>query len=112
MYFTSQLINKANSDMNEIYIMNGQNISQIMQYQQLNNTHGWNPCIPMIFKNTKSITITFDSLNVNNYRDWYPFDICDYTENNIKYNNMYLFDGGSWLTINNLYIDQTYHYKH
>ena len=81
--------------------MNGQNISQIEKYKQLNNTNNWNPCIPIKFYGNKSITITFKGSSIN----WYPLKICDYQNNSMYYKNEYLFDGGKSLIINNLNIN-------
>lgn len=77
-------------------------MDQIVQYQNLDNTKGWNPCIPMTFTEDKTIVITFD--NTKTWRNWYPLDICDYPNNAEKYQNEYLFDGAKSLTFNNLTI--------
>ena len=59
-----------------IYVIDGQNITQIGQYKQLNNTDGWNPSIPipftMLFYDSRLISINFVSNKPNNFRDWYP----------------------------------------
>ena len=94
------MINNATDQDNEIYILNGQNISQIEKYKQLKNTNKWNPCIPITFYGDKSITITFTSSS-----NWYPLNICNYQNNSMSYQNEYLFDGGKNLTINNLNIN-------
>ena len=95
------LINHGSDEHNEIYILNGQNISQIENYKQLKNTNKWNPCIPITFNGDKSITITFTNNSIN----WYPLKICDYQNNLRYYRNEFLFDGGKSLTINNLNIN-------
>ena len=101
MYHASNLIN---NDHYEIYIIDGQNKSQIKQYIQANNTNNWDPCIPKPFNtNSTSITITFDSNNINDLNDWYPMEIC-YNNSN-KYKNEYLFDGAKSLIINNLIVN-------
>ena len=90
-------------DEHTIYIIDGQNITQIKQYKQLNNTNKWNPCIPMPFDNSIDISLIFDKYG--NFRDWYPLQICDYPNNFINYKNEYLFDCGYRLIIDNLYIN-------
>ena len=103
MYYVSYLINNnADSDQHEIYIIDGQNQTQIEEYKQLNNTYPWNPCIAMPFDDTKSITINF---NTNDWRNWYPNNTCDYRNNSAFYDNTYLFDGGKSLTVNDLNIN-------
>ena len=102
MYYVSYLLNKnTNFGYQELYIVDGQNETQIKEYQQLNNTNHWNPCIPMPFKYRMPITITFNSTN---WRYWYPKKTCDYRNNSDFYSNTYLFDGGG-LTVQNLYIN-------
>ena len=86
-----------------IYIIDGQNITQIKQYMQLNNTNNWNPCIPMPFDNSIDIILIFNKYS--NFRDWYPLQICDFPNNFVNYKNEYLFDGGYFLIINNLNIN-------
>ena len=100
MYYASILINNSPFQTNfTIYIINGQNQTQIGQYIKLNNTNQWNPCLPLPFDYTRSITITFHSTN---WRDWYPYITCDYRSNTEYYKNTYLFDGGSSLILNYL----------
>ena len=96
----------------EIHIhVDGQNITQIKQYQ--NTTRGgysgktgfnWNPCLPIPFSIDTSVTITFDGPAFENWRNWYPLEICDYQKNTIKYDNDCLFKGDK-LTLNNLTMD-------
>ena len=86
-----------------IYVIDGQNITQIKQYKQLDNTNKWNPCIPMPFNERVSITFVYNEYN--NFRAWYPLQICDFANNFVNYKNEYLFDGGFILIINNLNID-------
>ena len=74
-----------------IYIIDGQNLTQIIEYKQLNNTNQWNPCIPMPFEKDTIINITFVDNGYNNFRDWYPSQICDYPYNFVNYKNKYLF---------------------
>lgn len=114
MYYASTLIYKyVHYNDKEIIIKDGQNISQIKQYQQLNNTEGWNPCIPMTVSNTWSpikVTVTFMT---NDWRNWYPLNICDYPNNKDYYKNTYLFDGIAIinnLTINNYIITDDTNY--
>eukprot|EP01084_Bolivina_argentea_P099773 179304_1 len=83
-----------------IYIIDGQNQAQIEYYKLLNNTNGWNPCLPMT---VSTIKITFGVNNENIWRDWYPLNICDYPNNAMYYRNKYLFDGVS-VTLNHLSI--------
>ena len=94
------MINNGSDQDNEIYIINGQNISQIETYKRLNNTNKWNPCIPITFNGNKSITITFIFSS-----NWYPLIYCDYKNNYMHHTNKYLFDGGKSLIINNLNIN-------
>ena len=110
LYHASILINSGFSDIHhQIYVIDGQNITQINDYKQLNNTDAWNPCIPMPFSGTKYmyINITFINNIYNNFRDWYPLEICDYPDNFKKYKNEFLFDGRTAvaLVINNLNIN-------
>ena len=102
MYYASYSINN-HKDLNnhEIYIIDGQNQTQIKQYQRLHDTNSSNPCIPMQFDSHKSIIITFAT---NEWREWYPLNICDYPNNTNYYANTYLFDGGESLIVNNLTI--------
>eukprot|EP01084_Bolivina_argentea_P160642 279709_1 len=119
MYYASTLINNApiaddySASFYTMYIMDGQNRSQIEQYQKLSkffNTN--NPCIPKKFEksnyyNMAGIAISFDSNNISTLNDWYPLDICS-KQNTNKYDNQYLFNAGSYvinLVINNLIID-------
>ena len=87
-----------------IYIIDGQNITQIQQYKQLNITNKWNPCIPMSFS-AANYDVYFVFNKFINFRDWYPLQICDYPYNSINYINKYLFDGGNVLSITNLNIN-------
>ena len=96
------LINNGNSQQHEICIIDGQNITQIQQYQRSNNTNNWNPCLPITFNTNKSITITFNQQNIQNWMDWYPPQTC--TEFSVHYKNNYLFEGGFSLKLNNLTI--------
>ena len=98
LYYASLLINDGSYKDNQIYIINGQNTSQINEWKQ-RNTLKWNPCIPKRFDEDKSITITFISNSI-----WYPLNVCNYQNNSMSYQNQYLFDGGKALTINNLNI--------
>ena len=60
----------------------------------------------MPFLDTIQNYITFvDNKSNNNFRDWYPLQICDYPYNFVNYKNQYLFDGGIILYINNLNIN-------
>ena len=68
----------------------------------MDNTKGQNPCIPIRFNEDKTIVITFDNTDI--WRNWYPLDICDYSNNTYKYQNEYSFDGARSLTLNNLTI--------
>ena len=88
----------------QIYIIDGQNITQIKDYQQMNNTNKWNPCIPMPFAENKQISIIFADNGYNSFRKWYPLQICDFPNSFVNYRNEYLFDGGEYLIINNLNI--------
>eukprot|EP01084_Bolivina_argentea_P309866 536024_1 len=105
LYFASILINEGVNNHNEIYIVDGQNITQILFYQQLNNTHNWDPCIPTRFYGNKSLAITFNIEYINHLRDWYPLEICSQPLVHTNYKNQYLFDGGNTIIINNLIID-------
>ena len=106
LYWASTKINQTyayQEDLSHIiHVIDGQNIPQIMQYKQVNETNGWNPCLPIPISG--STAITFDRDNIQSWRDWYPLNICDYKNNTAEYKNEYLFQGGVSLTINNLYI--------
>ena len=97
LWYVSSLIGAYEHDS---IIVDGQSISDIKTYKELDNTDGWNPCLPVPF-NWSTVTINF----ISTFRDWYPFEICDYQNNSIHYKNEYLFDGGKSLMINNLYIN-------
>ena len=87
------LINSGPTDrVYQVYIIHGQNMTQIIEYKQLNNTNQWNPCIPMPFGHDNIINITFVDNENNDFRDWYPLQICDYPHNVENYKNEYLFD--------------------
>ena len=99
----SLLINYRNNTVNELYIMGGQNSTQIKLNQEANIALNWDPCIAITFLNTQRVTITFEK--VTTFEDWYPYQICYKRQNNSrKYTNTYLFAGGQSLTINNLVI--------
>ena len=101
MFWASLLINyysEWNPNHHGMYIIHGQNMTQIQYHQQSNNTLGWNPCLPMTI--ATPITVTFDSENLVTWRSWYPLNICDYTNNTNQYKNEYLFEGEINLTIN------------
>ena len=104
LYYASTLINnESNHDPRpyyiNVYIIDGQNITQIKEYIQLNNTNKWNPCIPKPFGDDVYISITFADNKYNNFRDWYPLEICDYPYNFVNYTNKYLFDSGFVISI-------------
>ena len=104
MYYVSFQMNPIISSQ-AIHIIDGQNINQIQQYISRKFNNEWNPCIPIPFTQSVSITITF-GVNISNLCDWYPSNICDYDGNVAHYpNNHYLFDGGKSITINNLNIN-------
>ena len=107
IYYISHLVNTDADqyhDDYEINIIDGQNETQIEQYIHENNTNNWDPCLPKRFNtNPSSITITFDTNNINDLNDWYPMSIC-YNNSN-KYKNEYLFDGGNSLIINDLMVN-------
>ena len=100
------MINQQNfisSDI-EIFVVDGQNQTQIESYIKLSNTNNWDPCIPITFNRRSTITITFNSDIINDSRDWYPSQLCNNNSSGSKYLNEYLFDGGRSLIINNLII--------
>ena len=96
------IINGAHESSKNIVLIDGQNITEIKKYKQLNSTNNWNPCIPMP-STSLSMDITFLSTNDSIWRDWYPLDICDYQNNSVNYKNKYLFDGNR-ISLNNLRI--------
>ena len=105
LFHVSKLINYVylDSDYADIYVIDGQSITLMQEYKQENES--WNPCLPMTFNNNKSVSITFGNNNEHNiWREWYPFNVCDYPNNIGKYNNSYLFHGGKSLSLQNLYI--------
>ena len=85
----------------EMYVIDGQNHEQIQQYQRSDNTNKFNPCIPMIINDDKSISITFGD---NIWKEWYPINICDHDNNTFGFQNEYLFDGGSYVILSVLII--------
>ena len=102
LYYVSNLINDQSDFKDiEIHVTDGQNIKQIQQYQQLNNTNQWNPCIPITFHDALSVTFKFYA---NDWKNWYPVNICDFENNKNYYRNEHLFDGGISLTLINLTI--------
>ena len=87
MYYVSDLINNHNDWKDiEIHIIDGQNIEQIQEYQQLNTTKQWNSCIPMTFGDDLAVTLIFYA---NDWRNWYPLNICDFEDNKHYYRNEY-----------------------
>ena len=110
LYHASKLISYGSNSSShyQIYVIDGQNINQIKEYKQWDFAKIWNPCIPIPFDteyNSAFISITFVSNQSNNFRDWYPLQICDYPYNFMNYSNQYLFDGGYVVNIYNLNID-------
>eukprot|EP01084_Bolivina_argentea_P002505 4628_1 len=95
-------------EINLIYVMDGQNESAISRHLILNDTFGYDPCLPMPFKSSKNIEINFNSSEIYNSDQWLPPNICDYQNNSFK--NIYIFDGGKTLTMNNLVINNYSHY--
>ena len=96
--------NRSNDNVN-IKVIDGQNITEVLKYRQLNNTNNWNPCLPMQFKMSDdgSVDIEFLSKHDSIWRYWYPLNTCDYQNNSVNYNNEYLFDGDD-ISITNLRI--------
>ena len=93
LYYVSLLINNRSEDTTfYVNIIDGQNVTEISKYKQLNNRNNcsWNPCIPMPFGD---VHITFLSNNDSIWRDIYPSGTCDYQNNSVNYKNEYLFDG-------------------
>ena len=71
---------------------------------QLNSTNDSSPCLPTVFT-FGSVTITFNSTNVQDIDDWYPLKICSQR----KYNkNNYMFDSLGNMILLNLRIND-YH---
>ena len=102
MYFVSLLINSGTGSISyEINIIDGQNATQIAQY----DTTIWDPCIPMTFYSSAEITIIFNSDNIQNFNDWYPKEVCGVNNNTFNYQNEYLFDGAASLFIQNLIVN-------
>eukprot|EP01084_Bolivina_argentea_P281231 481144_1 len=87
-----------------INLIDGQNETEIINYNTLNNTNGFNPCLPIPFSSNKSIIITFNQTKITEFNQWFPKTICDFVNDNKTYLNKYMFDGGHYLTINNLII--------
>eukprot|EP01084_Bolivina_argentea_P282731 484023_1 len=99
LYFVSLFVNNSSNSKFIINVMVGQNETEILAYQKLNNTNNYDPCLPKPFDYSKQITLTFQNSSLSN---WFPQDICD--QNNTIYANEYMFDGGS-IHINNLIIN-------
>eukprot|EP01084_Bolivina_argentea_P271002 460959_1 len=109
MYYTSYLMKQNKGiDPIEIYLIDGQNETEIMQYLINNNTNNYDPCLPMPFNynefTSRAVNITFNAGRINEMNQWLPRNICSHTIEKV-YNNKYLFDGAVQLTINNLIIN-------
>ena len=88
LYHVSMVINQFSYQKFEIIIIDGQNLTQI-KYKQLSNTNQWNPCIQCHLYGIYQYH--FVDNKSNNFRDWYPLEICDYPYNFVSYKNDYLF---------------------
>ena len=100
-------MNSASHAYDDIYVIDGQNVSQIMKHIGANSTNNWSPCLPTIFT-FGSVTITFNSTNIQDINDWYPLEVCTqrkYTKNN------YMFDSLGNMILLNLRINDYYIYK-
>ena len=85
-----------------IYVIDGQNQSEIQRHLIMDDTNGYDPCLPLPFINSRDITIEFDSTQITNMNQWLPINICNGSY--YLYHNDFLFDGGKSLIINNLII--------
>eukprot|EP01083_Nonionella_stella_P074841 203121_1 len=86
-----------------IYVIDGQNETQIDGYHTFSNTNTYDPCVPIPFQTSYDVSITFDDNMITNLLDWYPLHICQ--NHSLSYHNEYMFEGGRSLTINNLIIN-------
>ena len=72
----------------EIYIIDGQNRTQIKKYVILGNTDGYDPFFNSISSvSINSIELTFDQNASIEFEDWYPFELCH--QNDLQYHNEY-----------------------
>ena len=103
---TQTPLQNAYSDRTElnIYVIDGQNETEIMNHIIMNDTDNYNPCLPILFTAEQDITITFDADNINDFSDWYPKELCE----NQTYINEYMFDGFGTIEFTNLIISDQY----
>ena len=100
----------------KIYVIDGQNESAILSHLVNNDTHGYDPCLPLPLNNIDAsrwysvdISIMFNPSEIVDSNQWLPHNICSTHNNHFK--NSYMFDANvCTLTINNLIIEN-YH-KH
>lgn len=113
MVFATSILQTISSESIHIFL-EGQNITQIKEYQRFENAfygndsyqdYQWNPCLPIPANDPDNkLTITFGLSSQSNWRNWYPLNICDYENNKEDYDNNYLFEA-FLITLNNLTMD-------
>eukprot|EP01084_Bolivina_argentea_P143935 252646_1 len=90
----------------EIYVLDGQNETEIIGWSNLNR-HNWtNPCVPYL--DGSKITITFDPYTNLVLSDWYPKAVCP--KNTSQTNRVLFYSYLGHITINNLAVTN-YHVK-
>eukprot|EP01084_Bolivina_argentea_P152182 265507_1 len=90
------------SDDLEIYVLDGQNTTEIINYVALNNTYNYDPCILKRLTIWRDVTISFNPQYIHDIYDWYPKHLC--YSNGRQYVNEYLFDVTDDLKLENLII--------
>eukprot|EP01084_Bolivina_argentea_P168052 291525_1 len=105
-----------NINRNEIYVIDGQNETQIADNMNKANNYTYHPCLmrPMsITESNITIYISFDANLITNMKDWYP-QICINHDMNTSTNyiNKYMFEITKMnLVINNLNINFQQYYN-
>eukprot|EP01084_Bolivina_argentea_P132732 234232_1 len=100
LFYASTIV----SNHTEIIVIDGQNSNEISKYS--NSSHNiYHPCLMKPFNKSIDITITFNTHFIRSMNDWFPFHLCLGNHSQSVYNNAFLFDGATSLTINNLIIN-------
>eukprot|EP01084_Bolivina_argentea_P183754 317041_1 len=113
LYYASTYINNHYPSDYEIYVIDGQNQTQISYYiNNININNSYHPCLPDSFSQQKAI-LTFDE-KIQNMSDWYPQICTDYDMNNthsdLITNEYMFFKYYGLFVINNLHIDNAYNH--
>eukprot|EP01083_Nonionella_stella_P066591 175475_1 len=102
LFMASKILNETSTERHDIYVIDGQNETQIETYLASQTITTYDPCLPIPFESYYHIEITFDE-TIMDLRTWYPLHLCQ--NHSRDYSNEYMFDGGAALTINNLIIN-------